>query len=237
MRMRLIFILFLFLLYMSSFAFAENTGNITKNIVNESVQSIQNKTYSIFKDVKSIKYDYRLLDKTNYGKIYKASNDFDVHIISAHENSSISLAYKEKCFIIYDSVYLDVFNKNNKNLALFVYVNNDTLKEYNFSDSYVKFKFNFNGEVNKVRFRVICNSNKTANDTIFDTGCLTVIHQDYIDYYNEEQKTYTKVEVGQLILSKIVYFISGGILALVLAILIARREKKRKENEILAGWQ
>jgi biotin transporter BioY len=48
---------------------------------------------------------------------------------------------------------------------------------------------------------------------------------------------YENIEVGQLILSKVIYFISGGILALVLAVVIAKREKKKKENEILAGWQ
>ena len=228
------FIALILILFFSgiSWSFAEDNNNVTKKIVNETVYSIENKTISVFNQIKSIKYDYKLEDKDNYGRVYKAINDFDVHITSTHENSSISLAYREKCFVIYDTVYLDIFNKNGKNLTLLVEINNETTNSYNFSKEYIKFKFEFNENVKKLRFKVIEN-----NTTIFDTGQLTVIHQNYVDWYKEQNTEYTKVEVGQLILSKIGYFLSGGILALVLAVIIARREKKKKESEILAGWQ
>ena len=220
--------------------FAENVSvnisinqSLSEKIVNETIKSVENKTLSIFKEVKSIEYNYKLQDKTDYGKIYKTTNGFDVSIVSKNKNSSIALAYSPKCFIIYDEVFLKVYG--NSNLTLLVSVNNKTLKDYGITKNYEMYKFEFNDEVKKIRFRILDNLNNGS--TVFDTGELTVIHKNYIDWHEEQKKEYTTVEVGTLILSKMVYFISGGILALVLAVVIAKREKKKKENEILAGWQ
>jgi phosphotransferase system glucose/maltose/N-acetylglucosamine-specific IIC component len=237
------FILIILILFFSgiSLNFAEENisvnisinQSLSEKIVNESVQNIQNKTLSIFKEVKSIEYNYKLQDKTDYGKIYKTTNGFDVSIVSKNKNSSIALAYSPKCFIIYDEVFLKVYG--NSNLTLLVSVNNKTLKDYGITKNYEMYKFEFNDEVKKIRFRILDNLNNGS--TVFDTGELTVIHKNYIDWHEEQKKEYTTVEVGTLILSKMVYFVSGGVLALVLAVILARREKKKKESEILAGWQ
>jgi phosphotransferase system glucose/maltose/N-acetylglucosamine-specific IIC component len=235
------FILILILFFSTtSFNFAENVSvnisinqNVSEKIVNESVQNIQNKTVSIFKDLKSIKYDYKLEDKTEYGKIYRTTNDVDVFVSSKRQNSSISLAYMPKCFIVYDQIFLRIYNGKNENLTLLVHINNDTLRSYNITENYASFRFDLTDGVNKFRVQLQDQDNKT----IFDTGTLTVIHQNYIDWHEEQKKEYTTVEVGTLILSKIVYFVSGGVLALVLAVILARREKNKKESEILAGWQ
>ncbi len=223
-----IFALVVILLSCISVNFGEN---VSEKIINESIQNIQNKTSSIFKEIKAIKYDYKLYDKTKDFEVYRTTTNFDVHIVSTHKDSLISLAYRPNCFIIYDVVYLDVFNKNSENMTLFVYVNNESTFMYNFNDSYVKFKFDFDDSVNNVRFKIICN-----NETLFDTGRLTIIHQNYVDWYEEQKKEAISVDFGELILSKIWYMLTGGGLVLVLCVLIARREKKRKEKEILVGW-
>ena len=218
-----------------SFCYAGNVSvvdNITGKIVNETVQNIQNKTISIFKQVKAIKYDYRLFDKNDYGKIYRATNDIDVKIVSKHKNSSIALAYFDRCFIVYDEIYLTVYNKNNQNLTLCVYFDNDTVEKYNISGNYEMFKFVLSDELNKIRFQLL-----DGNNTIFDTGPLTVIHKNYIQWYEDQKKEYMKVEKSEMILSDFWYFLTGGILVLILGIFWARREKRRKENEIIAGWQ
>ena len=206
--------------------------SLSEKIVNETIKNVENKTLGIFKEVKSIKYEYKLRDKTDYGKIYRTTNEFDVSIVSKNKNSSIALAYYPRCFIVYDQVFLKVYNGYNRNLTLLISVNNETLKEYNITENYVMYRFDFRKDVNKLRIQVI-----DGNNTVFDTGQLTVIHQNYVSWYEEQKKEYTKIEVGELILSKFVYFLSGGVLALVLAVILARREKKKKESEILAGWQ
>ena len=74
------------------------------------------------------------------------------------------------------------------------------------------------------------------NKTIFDTGKLTVIHMNFIDWYEENNKDVVSIEKGYLILSNIWYMLSGGALALVLCVLIARYLKKKKERQIIVGW-
>jgi hypothetical protein len=173
-----------------------------------------------------------LYDKSNYGKIYKATNDIDVKIVSKHKNSSVALAYFDRCFIVYDEIYLTVYNKNNQNLTLCVYFDNDTVEKYNISGNYEMFKFVLSDELNKIRFQLL-----DGNNTIFDTGPLTVIHKNYIQWHEDQKKEYMKVEKSEMILSDFWYFLTGGILVLILGIFWARREKRRKENEIIAGWQ
>ena len=105
-------ILSIFLISSLSTIYAEDTINVNLNdSVNktkaEIQQNIQNKTMSIFKDVKEIKYKYYIYDEHKKYDMFKAdSHDVDVAIISTHDNSSIALAYQPRNFIIYDTVYM-----------------------------------------------------------------------------------------------------------------------------------
>ena len=93
---------FIILLIFSSLStiYAEDTINVNLNdsVLNktkaEIQQNIQNKTISIFKDVKEIKYRYYIYDEHKKYDMFKAdSHDVDVAIISTHDNSSIACFY------------------------------------------------------------------------------------------------------------------------------------------------
>jgi len=211
------------------------------NVINDSVlnkttseitQNVINKTNSIFKDIKEIKYQYFIYDETKKYDAYKAEpHDVDVSIISTHENSSIALAYQPRNFVIYDEVYLKIYNKNKDNLTLNVIVNGNLVKNYTICDEYSLLKYEFPDTVNKLRIQL-----RNGNTTIFDTGKLTIIHKTYVQWYEDSKKETVSVEKGYLILSNFWYFLSGGFLTLLLCVIIARYMKKKKENEILVGW-
>ena len=234
---------FIILLIFSSLStiYAENTTINVNLHVNDSIlnktkaeiqQNIQNKTMSIFKDVKEIKYKYYIYDEHKKYDMFKAdSHDVDVAIISTHDNSSIALAYQPRNFIIYDTVYMKLYNKNENNLTLKITINDDFITNYTINSEYDLYKFEFADNVNKLRIQLI-----QENKTIFDTGKLTVIHMNFIDWYEENNKDVVSIEKGYLILSNIWYMLSGGVLALVLCVLIARYLKKKKERQIIVGW-
>ena len=100
-----------------------------------------------------------------------------------------------------------------------------------FSFKHDLYKFEFADNVKKLRIQKI-----QQDKTIFDTGKLTVIHMNYIDWYEENSKDTVSIEKGYLILSNIWYMLSGGILALIICIVIARYMKKKKEKQIIVGW-
>ena len=164
--------------------------------------------------------------------MFKAdSHDVDVAIISTHDNSSIALAYQPRNFIIYDTVYMKLYNKNENNLTLKITINDDFITNYTINSEYDLYKFEFADNVKKLRIQII-----QQDKTIFDTGKLTVIHMNYIDWYEENSKDTVSIEKGYLILSNIWYMLSGGILALIICIVIARYMKKKKEKQIIVGW-
>jgi len=220
--------------------YAENSVNINLDIndsvmnktKNEIAKNIENKTFSIFKDVKEIKYKYYIFDESKKYDAYKAEpHDVDVAIISTHENSSIALAYQPRNFIIYDGVHLKIYNKNKANLSLNLILNDNIIKNYSICDEYNLFKLEFADNVKKLRIQVM-----QKNETIFDTGTLTIIHQNYVQWYENNKKDTVSVEKGYLILSNIWYMLSGGILTLALCVLIAKQLKKKKEKQIISGW-
>ena len=230
-------ILSIFLISSLSTIYAEDTINVNLNdSVNktkaEIQQNIQNKTMSIFKDVKEIKYKYYIYDERKKYDMFRAdSHDVDVAIISTHDNSSIALAYQPRNFIIYDTVYMKLYNKNENNLTLKITINDDFITNYTINSEYDLYKFEFADNVKKLRIQII-----QQDKTIFDTGKLTVIHMNYIDWYEENSKDTVSIEKGYLILSNIWYMLSGGILALIICIVIARYMKKKKEKQIIVGW-
>jgi hypothetical protein len=234
---------FIILLIFSSLStiYAENTTINVNLHVNDSIlnktkaeiqQNIQNKTMSIFKDVKEIKYKYYIYDERKKYDMFRAdSHDVDVSIISTHDNSSIALAYQPRNFIIYDTIFMKIYNTNKNNLTLKLTLNDGFITNYTIKSEYDIYKFEFADNVKKLRIQLI-----QENKTIFDTGKLTVIHMNFIDWYEENNKDVVSIEKGYLILSNIWYMLSGGVLALVLCVLIARYLKKKKERQIIVGW-
>ena len=209
--------------------------NITNDTINKTVveiqKNIENKTSGIFRDIKAIKYAYYTYDEAKEYDMYKAKPaNIDVSIVSTHSNSSIALAYQPKAFIIYDNVYLKIYNRDKQNLTLNIIINDKIVNNYSISEQYALFKFEFN-DVKKLRIQLI-----SKNNTVFDTGKMTVIHMNYINWYNENNQETVEIEKGYLIISNFWYFLSGGILTLLLGILIAKQLKKRKERQIIAGW-
>ena len=213
--------------------YAENTINdsVINETKNEITKSVENKSFSIFKDVKEIRYYYYIIDETKKYNMYKAKpKGIDVSIISTHKNSSIALAYQPKAFIVYDNIYLKIYNRDSQNLTLNVFIN-DKIRNYSINEQYTLFRFEFSEDVKKLRIQLL-----RDNETVFDTGTMTVIHLNFINWYEENSKETVEIEKGYLIVSNFWYFLSGGILILTLCVIIARKLKKKKEKQILMGW-
>ena len=229
------FILIIFLLLGFCHAYAENltiNESVLNKTKNEIIKNMENKTLGIFRDIKAIEYAYYIYDETKKYDMYKAKpTNIDVSIVSTHGNSSIALAYQPKAFIIYDNVYLKIYNRDKQNLTLNIIINDKIVNNYSVSEQYALFKFEFNENVKKLRIQLI-----SKNNTVFDTGKLTVIHMNFIDWYEEQNKDTVSIEKAYLILSNLWYMLTGGALALVLCLVIARYKKKKKERQIVVGW-
>ncbi|WP_048058466.1 hypothetical protein [Methanococcus maripaludis] len=227
------FVLGLMILFITASLFtpvsAENTIMI---VANESSDAIISKSFSLFKDVKEISRDYKLEDKTAYGEVYKTTNDLDVTITSQRKNSSISLAYRPKSFIIYDEIFVNIYNNFSGN-TVFFHINDDEMKKYNLSQGYSMYRFNLeHSDVNKFRVQI-----KDENqEIIYDTGTLKVIHKRYIEWYEESEDKEILIKQSWYYLNTLVYMITGGIIVSGLNFLWIKRMKKKKENEIGGGW-
>jgi len=205
-----------------------NQTALEKSIA-ESKQAIINRSFSIYKDIKTIIYDYKHVDSTKEAEIYKTNNSFDVNLVSMRENSSIALAFVGKSFIVYDTIYLNVYNNENDSKFMTVTIGKETVN-YELDEVYNMYRFDLEDNVKAFKVEI-----KDENEEIlYSTGELKVIHKRYIDWYEENEEEEVTLTTSQLYGKQLIYFFVGGGLAIFLILLWIRHEHKRKSNYIEA---